>query len=101
MEKMPAHPGQIKMIEEYDGSVRLINVETVPDRQRFVYFDANGMEVDSLDKAASRVPIVEVRMLSTDGQGNLVPKSRAKKLRILEMGPDQKVLRSTVLVPNP
>lgn len=101
MEMMPPHPGQIKMVEEHDGSVRMLDASTVPDRQRFVYLDVNGIEVDSPDKAVSRIPIIEVRMFSTDGEGHLVPKSRAKKLRIIEMGPDHRVLRSTVLVPNP
>jgi len=98
MEMMPPHPGQIKMVEEYDGSVRILDANTVPQRQRFVYFDKDGLEVDTPEAAVRRVPIVEVDMFSTDGEGHLVPKSKAKQLRILELGPDRQVLRSTVMV---
>ncbi len=99
MELMPPHPGQIKMIEEFDGATRMVNASEVPETHRFMFLDAKGQETDP-QAAVSRIPIVVVKMFSTDGQGNLVPKKRAKQLRVLEFGPDGQVLRSTVLVPN-
>lgn len=100
MMQFAPHPGTIRMVEESDGSVRIVRAEDVPERRRFVYLDKNGREVDSAEEAVERIPIVEVRMTSTDGRGNLVPKDRAQLIRIKEFGPEGRLLRSTTMIPN-
>jgi hypothetical protein len=47
------------------------------------------------------VPIVEVRMVSVDARGNLVPKGSAAKLVIYEIGPEDRPLRHTTMVRTP
>jgi hypothetical protein len=100
MKPFPPHPGTIRMMDEFDHSVELVKAETVPDRHRFVYLNDKGIEVDSAEQAAERIPIVEVRMVPTDGKGNLVPKDKAQMIRITEFGPEGRRLRSTTMVPN-
>lgn len=100
MKQFTPHPGTIRMIDEFDGSVRIVKAEDVPERRRFVYLDDHGREVDSAEEAVERIPIVEVRMTPTDGKGNLVPKDRAQLIRIAEFGPEGRRLRTTTMTPN-
>jgi hypothetical protein len=95
--KFTEHPGTIKMIDAFDGSIRTKKAEDAPDAQRFVYLDATGAEIRSTDQAAERIPIVEVQMIPTDGEGKLVSKEGASTIRILEYGPNKRLLRSTVM----
>ena len=94
------HPGTIRMIDESDGSVRVVKAEDAPERQQFVYLDKDGREVDSAAEAVDRIPVVEVRLAPTDGKGNLVPKDRAELIRIREFGPAGRLLRNTTMTPN-
>jgi hypothetical protein len=98
--KFTEHPGTIKMIDAFDGSIHTKKAEDAPDAQRFVYLDATGAEIRSADQAAERIPIVEVQMIPTDGEGKLVSKERASTIRILEYGPNKRLLRSTVMSRN-
>jgi hypothetical protein len=100
MKQFAPHPGTIRMIDESDGSVRIVKAEEAPERRRFVYLDKDGGEIDSAEKAVERIPIIEVRMTPTDGKGNLVPKERAHQIRIKEFGPEGRLLRSTTMTPN-
>lgn len=100
MNQFPPHPGTIRMIDEFDGSVNIAKAEATPERHRFVYLDDDGKEVDSAAEAVERIPIVEVRMTPTDGKGNLVPKDRAELIRISEFGPQGRRLRTTTMTPN-
>jgi len=100
MTQFAPHPGTIWMIDESDGSVRSVKADEVPERHRFVYLDKNGKETDSVEHAVERIPIVEVRMTSTDGNGSLVPKDRAQLIRIKEFGPKKRLLRSTTMTQN-
>lgn len=94
------HPGEIKMIDEYDDSVEVQRASETPERHRFVYLDGRGIEVESPDESVERIPIVEVRMTPTDGEGNLVPRDRAKLIRIKEFGPEHRLLRTTTMTPT-
>ena len=86
------------MIDDYDKSVRLVKAEEVPIEHRFVYFDKAGHEIPANDATAvERIPIVEVRMTPTDGDGHLVPKEQASMIRINEIGPEKRPLRSTTM----
>ena len=98
MKQFAPHPGTIRKIDDSDGSVRLTKAEDTPDEHRFVLLDKKGVEVDDPEKAAERVPIVEVRMTPTDGKGNFVPKEKAQMIRIKEYGPEGRLLRSTTMV---
>jgi hypothetical protein len=100
MTKFAPHPGTIWMIDESDGSAHSVKADDVPERRRFVYLDKDGKETDSVEHAVERIPIVEVRMTPTDGNGNLVPKDRAQLIRIKEFGPEKRLLRSTTMTPN-
>lgn len=100
MKQFAPHPGTIRMIDESDGSVRMAKAEDAPERRQFVYLDKDGREVDSVEEAIDRIPIVEVRLTPTDGKGNLVPKDRAQLIRIKEFGPAGRLLRSTTMTPN-
>jgi hypothetical protein len=98
--QFPPHPGTIRTISEYDGSVEMTKADDASDGIKFVYLDKNGIEVDSAEAASERIPIVEVRIISTDGNGNPVPRDKAKLIRLLEYGPGGRLLRSATMVPN-
>ncbi len=100
MKQFAPHPGAIRMIDESDGSVGMVKAEDAPERRRFVFLDKDGREVESLEEAVDRIPIVEVRMTPTDGKGNLVRKDRAQVIRIKEFGPEKRLMRSTTMTPN-
>lgn len=100
MTKFAPHPGTIRMIDESDGSVRIVQADETPERHKFVYLDKDGREVSSSGEAVERVPIVEVQMTASDGKGNPVPKDRAQIIRIKEFGPDRRLLRTTTMTPN-
>jgi len=100
MKQFSPHPGTIRMIDEGDGSVRMAHAENTPERHRFVYLDKDGREVEAAAGAVERVPIVEVRMTPTDGNGRVVPKDRAQLIRIREFGPEGRLLRSTTMTAN-
>jgi len=101
MELLTPHPGVIRMIDDDTREVRVVNADEVPMRRRFVYLDRTGKELEATDtNATERVPIVEVRMTPTDGDGHVVPRAQARLIRIKESGPDNRVLRSTTLRKN-
>jgi hypothetical protein len=97
MAQFPPHPGTIAMIDESDGSVRIEKADETPEHHRFVYLNKAGVEVDSADQAIERIPIVEVRMTPTDGDGHIVSKDHARLIRIKEFGPEHRLLRSTTM----
>lgn len=88
------------MIDDFNDTVRIEMAEDVPERHRFVYLGNDGGEVDSVDDAVERIPIIEVRMTPTDGEGHLVPKDRARMIRIKEFGPHGRLLRTTTMTKN-
>ena len=91
------HPGTVRMVDAYTHEVRVLALSEVPEHQRFVFFrgdEAIGSAVD----ATRAVPIVEVRMFPLDANGKLVDKARAVRLRIVELGPDQSPLRTTLML---
>lgn len=90
------HPGTIRMVTMFNGEVREVPADSVPENRRFVYFK-DGTEVSSPEEATEAVPVVETRMLSLDSRGNLVPPEEAAKVRIEEFGPEGRPLRWTVM----
>ena len=98
MAELSAHPGTIQMIDVHDQSSRLVPAATVPTRQQFVMLDKDGVETQDPKLATARVPIVLVRVLHLDAQGALVPPARAVQMRIMEYGPDGRLLRSTTMI---
>ena len=89
------------MIDDDTRETRMVKADEVPLRRRFVYLDKTGKELDPADpNAAERIPIVEVRMTPTDGDGHIVPRTQAKLIRIKESGPDNRILRSTTMRKN-
>ncbi len=91
------HPGTIRMVEVQTETSRDVPIADVPEAQRFVYLK-DGIETSNPAEATERVPIVEVRMISVDARGNLVPKEQATKLVIHEFGPEGRALRHTTMV---
>lgn len=94
----PRHPGTIRLIDESDDSVVIVSADTKPERHQFVYFNSDGVEVDGPPEAVKRTPIVEVRTRPMDETGRIVPKDQAARIRVHEIGPEQKLLRWTLLV---
>lgn len=97
--KFPAHPGTIRMTEEYAKTAREVPIAEVPEARRFVYLK-DGKETTNPAEATERVPIVLVRMLSLDERGNLVAKEVATKVVIHEFGPEGRPLRHTTMTRN-
>lgn len=93
------HPGSIRMKEMYTGTERVVPISEVPEAQQFVWLKG-GIETANKAEATERVPIVEVRMISIDERGNLVPKEEATQLVIHEFGPEGRALRHTTMVRN-
>lgn len=95
------HPGTIRMIDDDNQSVRIVKADDVPLRRRFVFLDKSGNEVEADDKSAvERIPIVEVQMTPTDGDGHVVPREQARLIRIKEFGPEKRPLRSVTMTKN-
>ena len=94
-----AHPGEIRMIDMFTKVVTVVPIDSVPQGQRFVYLK-EGVETSSSDIATQAVPIVEVRMLPIDAAGQLVARDKAVRIRILELGPEGQILRTTLMVPK-
>lgn len=97
MTTKPAHPGTIKMIDVYDKSVREVPFQSVPPREQFVMLDKDGIETNDPKLAVEHIPIVQVRVLKLDAKGELAPADRAVQMRILQYGPDERLLRSTTM----
>lgn len=101
MEAFTPHPGTIRSVDGDTKEIRIAKAEEVPIKHRFVYFDRDEHEVDATDtNAVVRIPVVEVRMTPTDGNGNIVPRKQAKKIEIIEYGPNHQFLRSTLMFRN-
>lgn len=98
MTEQPAHPGEIRMVDAYDKSIRLVSAAEVPNRQKFVMLDKQGVETSDPQLAVQYLPIVMARVLRLDAKGDLVPADRATQIRILEYGPDDRLLRSTLML---
>lgn len=92
-----AHPGTMKMIDMFTKSVKEVAIEDVPESRRFVYLK-DGVEVSSADEADEIIPIVETRMYPFAADGELVAKEDAHTIRMQELGPDDRPLRSTTMV---
>jgi len=93
----PPHPGTIRMTDEFAGTVREVPAAEVPEPNRFVYLK-NGVETADAKNADERIPIVEVRMMPLDANGNLVSRDKAAKIVIQEYGPGQRPLRRSTMV---
>jgi hypothetical protein len=94
-----ASPVTIRMVDMFTKETKEVPAETVPDSRRFV-FRRQGLDVTNRDQADEILPIMEIRMFPLDERGRLVPKTRAKKIRIEEFGPNEMKLRWTTMVPS-
>lgn len=96
------HPGTITFHAAWNHSAETQPADGVPDANKFVYYDREGHGTSDRGKATTRVPIVEVEMLSFDAAGNLVEPSKAVRIMITEYGPNHRFLRhSTGAGPAP
>ena len=84
------------MVDVFHQTSKITPVGDVPENQRFVYLKGD-VETHDPHEATKRVPIVEVRMFSLDEAGNLVAPDHAKTIRIQELGPDMRPIRSTTM----
>jgi hypothetical protein len=85
------------MVEVYTGAVRLVPAEQMPLTRRFVFFK-NGRVVPTKEESDEVVPVVEVRRLTLDDHGNLVPAEKAARIRIEEFGPGGRPLQWTSMI---
>jgi hypothetical protein len=97
----PPHPGKIIFRSAWDHSEKTVSASEVPDTNKFVYYDANGVETSDTAHATKRVPILEVDMVSVDKDGKLVDPKKAATITVTEYGPDHKELRHTAGHPSP
>jgi hypothetical protein len=91
------HPPTIKMIDVAENSTREVRREDVPPKQQLVMLDRDGVETDDPSLAVERIPILQVRVLKLDAEGKLASSDNAVEMRILEYGPDDRLLRSTTM----
>lgn len=87
-------PQAIRMVEVFDGSVRLQPSADLPENRRFVFL-RDGRTVKTRAEADEVVPVVEVRRLTIDAAGKLVDAAHATRIRIEEVGPGGRPLRWT------
>ena len=92
------HPGTIKIVDAYDKSVEEVPSESQPFQEQFVMLDADGIETHDPNLAVEHIPIVLVRVLRLDANGELAPADRAIQMEILEYGPDDRLIRSTLMM---
>lgn len=95
----PPHPGTVRMVDMYDKTARDVPVADVPAFKQFVYLK-NGVETSNPQEATARIPIVEVRMMPLDANGNLIAKDKATTIVIHELGPGGRSLRRTTMRRN-
>jgi len=98
--ELPNHPGIVKMVNMFDGSLQEIPIADIPEDKRFVFLK-DDLEVTGAEEATEIVPIVEVSMSPLDDQGNLVPMEEASTIRIQEFGPERRPLRLTIMLRDP
>jgi len=91
------HPGTIKIVTISTKATKVVPYESVPPRQRFVMLNSNGVETHDIADATEAIPIVEVHVLNLDSKGDLVPPENAASMRILEFGPEGRLLRGTTM----
>lgn len=85
------------MVNVQANTSKNVPVDEVPHAQQFVYLK-DGIETTDESEATERIPIVEVRMISVDERGALVPTDSATRLVIHELGPEGRALRHTTMV---
>ena len=88
----PPHPGTIRVLESPVGAVSEVQVDSVPEAQRFVYFKA-GEETFDPEDADERVPILEVCLCPVDAEGRPVDRPSAARVILEERGPEGRLLR--------
>ena len=94
----PEHPGTIREIDVFTGKVDVVPADSVSPRRQFVMIDADGVETNDPALAVEWLPIVEVRVLTTDANGKLGPIDQATQMQILEYGENERLLRSTLMI---
>ena len=93
----PEHPGTIRIENVSGKSVENVPYDSVPQRQRFVMLDANGVETNNPGEAKETIPIVYVRVVMLDEKGKHARPEDAHSMQILEYGPNERLLRSTIM----
>ena len=85
------------MVNMFTHTVHSVDASEVPDRNKFVYLKGR-VETHDPKEATERIPIVEVRMVPLDRNGSLVSADDAYEVRITEIGPNGRVLRSSLMI---
>ena len=96
----PQHPGNITEHYLWNKSTKVKKASDVPDNIRFIYFDASNQETSDIAHAASRVPVVDIDIISTDKHGKLIDPMRASLYEITYYGPGHRFLRHTMAIGN-
>ena len=96
----PEHPGNITEHYLWNKSTKVEKASEVPDNIRFIYFDASQQETSDTAHAASRVPVLDIDIVSTDKNGKLIDPTRASRYEMTYYGPDHRFLRHTTAVAN-
>ena len=94
-ERFPPHPGKILFRTMWNHTVKVESADEVPDRIKFIYYDADHVETNDPAAAKTRVPIVEVEMSSFDANGKPVDPAQAVRFSITQYGLHHQELRHT------
>jgi hypothetical protein len=94
------HPGTITVVDMATKQRTERPAEDYPELERFVFLK-RGMQTDDPREADEIIPIVEIRHMPLDDNNQLVPKDRATRVQIIELGPGGRPLRyATAIVPK-
>lgn len=95
--KAEQSPQSVRFVEIFSGEVREVPFNDLPQNDRWAFL-REGKLVNSPEEADEIVPIVEVRRLTLDAQGDLVPSESAVSVRIEEFGPGGRPVKWTLMV---
>jgi len=82
----PEHPGTIRIDSVSAKSVEIVPYHSVPQRQRFVMLDANGVETNNPSEAKESIPIVYVRVVMLDEKGQHARPKDARSMQSSNLG---------------
>ena len=98
-ERFAPHPGTIVLVDRATGEEQERPADEFPEAERYVYL-RDGEETFVPEEATERIPIVRIETVPLDDRGNLVPRERASRIKVLELGPERRRLRLTLMAPS-
>jgi hypothetical protein len=91
-------PATIKIATVALKKTEVVTSDSVPESDRLVMIDDQGIETHDPKQAKETIPVVEIRVVTLNGKGELVAPDQAHTMRILLYGAGERLLRSTTMV---